>query len=1239
MARQGSLRQRISRPRCAVQAIWKRCAQVCLLLGCWISSTATGVGAAELPPIDIRVVFEFAAAKAQPWDLHLRLEDSSQPSASLGEIRNYSRSATTSGMFNLDRNGTVLMIRSRHEIHEGKFELRIRCSREAKLWVEPHSQPAGETRTAQAREISVVELLGSEPIESQTTGNEGEEACGWTIVRAEGDWLRIDERPGAPVYRAGEELNLATQSNGMVEHASQSCQLSYELYRVSGGEVVATHRWPIQVDAWGNSPSVRINEPVPAAPGVYEVRLQLDPSEEHIWSRLRRRPPTIARATHPIVVVAGSGETAGEAESWREIGVIRPSESSWSVGQWLPSSTARLLPGTGELPPPELASESHAGKTVSLLAPMGTFQATLPVRTPGYPHQITIRLPSNSSVDLRVQVGPNQEHCATNFVLQGDSTADQRGPWREHTFLHHAAEGDQVWLTNIDAGKPAAFESIAVQAGPARLATKPDAGPSSRTAALRLSDLEWTNRWTEDIGRRGNLATCAPSTVELHRLVIAAERVQDYAHACGFNGIVVPANDSTRAWYGSAMVQASEEADVDRRQHLETVLRLLESSRLDLYVGLMPNMLLSELERSIHDNTSQLVELTRNDLTVVPPRTDAAAMSNVQARTCYNPLHGLVQVALAGVVKELNDRCSQYPRYSGLLVDCGGNSHLTPLNDEMDPGSILLFARAHGMTGSVPQLRNTIQSQGSDAFEQWGQQQHQHAHQMISRTAPEGRIRFLMSQATPYRGADKSAGTNMTRSDPASTDSENSAVGAFHYGPAGVLARDSSMQHQLTSLSGRLPATLFGVETQTGALMLIREQLIGDLSRLIDRADPALLIVELDLLASQLNPDLEGTIRSFRALPSEAMKESTPIDSASHTVHLRSGNSNGHLYVSMIGVVPWASDVDLEMIAPTQWEIIGRIEGESTDKLIQSSAGTRTRVTVPAGQMVVMRSKEPSSTSIRSWTTRVSGGPEAIESLKHKITLIVERIGNLNEVKPYGKLSNGGFEQSGGMGLVGWMHAQHPPGCVQVDSQEFVEGSHSVLLTTGTPAVARTWLVSETIAPPASGRLAVSLACRAESSADMTPHSLRVSIEATRRGEPVRFTRDLEIPRNGEWSLRDTVLEVDQLDTASIDSLRLTIDSLASGRVWIDDVQLHDRFPTAKERADLQGQVFLAVQGLQRGNLLPSGKLLQNHWARHLLTLGPAEQTRRVMEPAPGPLESPGMAERIRSWLPRQLRF
>ena len=122
------------------------------------------------------------------------------------------------------------------------------------------------------------------------------------------------------------------------------------------------------------------------------------------------------------------------------------------MGQWLPKSPSRLIPGSVVSPTSleTLASETYQGQSVSLLSPSETFQATLPVDKPGYPHRVTIRLPANAMTDLRIEVGKQQQQAATSFVMEADATADHQGAWREHSFVHYPVEGDQIWVTNLD---------------------------------------------------------------------------------------------------------------------------------------------------------------------------------------------------------------------------------------------------------------------------------------------------------------------------------------------------------------------------------------------------------------------------------------------------------------------------------------------------------------------------------------------------------------------------------------------------------------------------------------------------------------------------------------------------------------------------------------------------------------------------------------------------------------------
>ena len=64
------------------------------------------------------------------------------------------------------------------------------------------------------------------------------------------------------------------------------------------------------------------------------------------------------------------------------------------------------------------------------------------------------------------------------------------------------------------------------------------------------------------------------------------------------------------------------------------------------------------------------------------------------------------------------------------------------------------------------------------------------------------------------------------------------------------------------------------------------------------------------------------------------------------------------------------------------------------------------------------------------------------------------------------------------------------------------------------------------------------------------------------------------------------------------------------------------------------------MQGLQKSNLAPAGRLLQNGWARYLLKLDPLMETEpKTTETEVEKEEAPGIAERIRDWIPRPLRF
>ncbi len=1265
MAGQGSLCQRIFHSRRNLIALGILCAFSLAQLT--VCSSVTRADEA-LDIVDLRLRCDWGSTEAKFWKVHLRIVDSQAPTTAISEVQNHSTSELTSGALELSSDAQTLTFQPRHAMLGGAVQLRVRAVRNAKLMIEVLSNDRRDFTsgaTSAIKQIPLHEFIAGNRIESENGFTDSSGAASgtpsWSLKRITSDELRLQVSSESPFYEPGSQLQLSVRANALVRHASRPLNLQYSLYRVADGETVSTHRQPIKVNSLGDSQPITINETIPDLPGVYELRCEIVKDDENIWSRFRKAEPPIVQIGYPILVLSKAAQQH-DSSAWRTVGEIRPSESSWSMGQWLPKQTTRLIPDMTQIPgmsqipgvsqiqgvsqpsSQDLATQQYSGDAVSLIQPGATFQATLPVLTPGLPHKVTVRYPGSRTTNLRIDVADagDRTHPVRSFVLESDASTDDPGEWKTYSFVHYPAGDDQIWLTNLSASGPVAFESVSVQAGPNLLSSLSAPQATLRSTVLRLPDVDWVDLFSADVASRSTLAGCDPATIGLYRLWVASSRLQDYALACGMNGVMIPANSGARTWFDSESLHRRHHGSTLENGRLAAFMKLMDSSQLSVYVDIHLTMLLSELEQTLRKDASLTSGLTR--------------IHGGKGKQ-YNLLHPLVQKNLNAVIGDVTRLCSEHSSFAGIVLHCEAESHLQPIAEAVDdPGALKLFAESNGASMSLPEIRTWAQQQGKTTFENWLRDDTRRTYQRIGELLPDKPFYMVMQ---PTERTTSPNETEEFDTQPFSQHWRSDRVNLvpvepFRYGPAGVLSKQTLLQQQLSSIStptqGVAVAAILGPEVgpkvgpESGEPLLVRDRVLADASRIIDRLDPSMLIIEWPTAATSLQTGLSPLLRSFSSMPDGDACENTvqinPTDPAAETIRVSAGTIEGHLYVSITSLVSWTTEVELNTSVAAEWVLAGKSDNEQGDLPELVSNGARVRVILPPGQLAVLKSKTPSTNiQVKSWTSRVSGGPLALERIKQKVTTIAERIGTLSDFQPSNTLANGGFEQSGGMGLVGWLHAQHPPGCVRIDDHECVEGKHSVLLTTDESATTRTWLVSEMIEPPRSGRLAVSLFCRGELRNNESTHHLRVSIEATRDGEPIRYSSDFEVPRNGQWGSRELVLEADGIERESVASLRLTIDSLSGGRVWIDDVQLHDRFPTAKERAALQSQAFLAVQGLQRGNLTPSARLLNNYWARHLLTLGPSEKSEPVIEAVKQIEETPGVAERIRSWLPRPLRF
>ncbi|WP_146513670.1 hypothetical protein [Rubripirellula amarantea] len=1077
--------------------------------------------------------------------------------------------------------------------------------------------------------------------------------------------------PANMMVDSGSPMPWICEVDPIPEFASEELTLRFSVIRVSHGHQVISGRRNVVLDVQGKSSSISLNDHAPTVPGVYEVRMELVHSQGKVWSRFRDAGVPIATLTQPMIILPtndsatiatetnaisqsvrnatnairspfqSSGSRSYQSSDWETIGVLRPSAASWAIGEWIPESATRLIPGVQKATG-ELKTMEHHGEKVSLLDSKSVFQAKLPVMTPGMPHRIHIRVPGNQHQQLRVDIGPggDQANSIASAVIQGISprkwlnshqkepettprsimprlpavtrlpgvtgimnrstetmvadalqdTAKQ--PWTIHTLIYYPLGKDQIWLTNLSEDDVAAFESIEVVAGPESLNLDSSSSAHEIVASeyagetfggnvvMHLRDRDWVENLTRDWKPNQDALQCDDQTIAVHRTWMAVDRLCQLAKLQGANAVAI----------------AGESKATLANQSKETLLKLFKQRSTPVFL--------------------------RFDIGTVPGTVTSTTANAVSATSTAN--------------SDRVDEVSRQLRYWSLVES----------NEPVIAGIIL---SGEATLRSFAPLASTLQS-----HPWYLEVPHQSATVELKSDVHRRGGRLLVTFPD----------------DPIDTVHDSVAL----------LSKDPA------------PVAVHAANVSASGNSVIVDGLSGDrLLTLVQQLSPTDLFVDADPDYLFVDQHLKDVCDNFRLMAHGTTQLIEPSDPSERTARLRATIDGDHVLLKLANLAPWDSRLILVGAASSHeaWQL-----WKSSDDLPVASSESTVNAgpnewLVPARRSIILRAKIVDPQKIHQdlksyrWSASINGGEDEIAVIKQKVTTVVERIGMLGNPPTYSGLHNGGFEVTGEMGLVGWMHAQHPPGCVSIDTVEHAMGKQSIRLTTEASTLAtRTWMVSETILPPRTGRLAVSIACRAEA---ITPHDriageeaasdktsddhpqLRVAIEGTKNGVPFRQSVDIEVPPTGVWQPRLIVLEALQLNNQQIDSLRLTIDSLSTGKIWIDDVALHDYFPTAKERSDLQNQAFLAVQGLQRGRLAPSAKLLHNHWAKVLLSnqppakVSPSTQSadlkrRNAIEVTPlnGELqnagesekvveengsETPSVADRFRDWLPGPLRF
>ncbi|MBL8854801.1 MAG: hypothetical protein JNK57_12615 [Planctomycetaceae bacterium] len=217
---------------------------------------------------------------------------------------------------------------------------------------------------------------------------------------------------------------------------------------------------------------------------------------------------------------------------------------------------------------------------------------------------------------------------------------------------------------------------------------------------------------------------------------------------------------------------------------------------------------------------------------------------------------------------------------------------------------------------------------------------------------------------------------------------------------------------------------------------------------------------------------------------------------------------------------------------------------------------------------------------------------------------------------PIQAVQNSGFEEelttSSANNSSNWVHGQLKTGqSITRDSSIFHNGAHSLRIQNAEGVV---WLRSNSIAASTTGRLSVTAWVR--NHPERPVDSVRLSIDGQgsdgrkyyRFGE-IPLLRPKDLPNNSqsqpsEW--QPIAVHFDDLPEEGLGNIRIGLDLMKPGDLWIDSVQCFDRWLDANDQNVLSNRLGLAAYSLEtKRNTWAALQTLDDYWLRFLLAYVP----------------------------------
>jgi len=347
------------------------------------------------------------------------------------------------------------------------------------------------------------------------------------------------------------------------------------------------------------------------------------------------------------------------------------------------------------------------------------------------------------------------------------------------------------------------------------------------------------------------------------------------------------------------------------------------------------------------------------------------------------------------------------------------------------------------------------------------------------------------------------------------------------------------------------------------------------------------VIFDAGLMHRRVDEDDAARRRAFESLPAVALgivgQSPAPL-----VVRMRTGESG--TWVSVVNVCGTACQAVLACDAAPS----GAHDAVTKDALPVGAAGEVLVGLGPWEMKTIVVEGERTVTA-----ARVMFEPGVQERLKERLAELHRRRTALEMPAPLAVLDNPSFDLPELGGLVpGWELLEPRRGTFSPVAGKPSAGSKAAMFASANGLAT---LRSNPFPPPATGRISIAMWVRTADGSQQPP--LRIAIEGVQddreyyRFAPVGRGAGA-MPLTSAWS--QFVLQIDDLPTRGIESLRVRLDLLGPGSVEIDDVRVFDLAFEESQRVQLSRLLAVADERFAAGDIGGCLVDVDGHWPRFL---------------------------------------